>query len=387
MKKIKMIDTIVLTIPRDKYIIVDHNKFSPSTKGFFERPYYMLGSKSNFSCKQNPTKTEFLKGIYKPRLTITKRIRNGFIDIPLKIELSLPKLIFGNNFDELSDTDFSDIILKLRSTLEEMAIIIKDVDLIEAQVSSIHFSKNIALTDYSTCSMVIKELAKINLTARLDLDKTSFRNEGQVIHYHCNSYEIAIYDKIKDLEQAKVSEKRSIESDNLIQLNLFSDLKKIKPFEVLRIEIRLNTKNKIRQVLKSVNVNTELIFKNLFNLNISKKVINDFWQYIEKDISINSVDPESPSNLLETIVSGNKDIKYSKALKLLSVIMIAQEVGFRTLRNILNLNGKKNDYWYSLLKELRELNFPKDQKFQTITEISKSIRNFEPLSLKYYENI
>jgi len=266
-----------------------------------------------------------------------------------------------------------------------MGILIKDMDLIEAQVSTIHFSKNIVLTDYSTCSMVIKELAKINLTTRLDLDKTSFRNEGQVIHYHCNSYEIAIYDKIRDLEQTKVSEKRSIESDNLIQLNLFSDLKKIKPFEVLRVEIRLNTKNKIRQVLKSVDVNIELTFKNIFNPNISKKVINNFWQYIEKDISINSINIESPSNLLETIVSGNKDIKYSKALKLLSVIMIAQEVGFRTLRNILNLNGKKNDYWYSLLKELRELNFPKDQKFQTITEISKSIRNFEPLSLKYYQ--
>ncbi|MCL4386307.1 MAG: hypothetical protein M1326_08360 [Cyanobacteria bacterium] len=196
-----MIDTIVLTIPRDKYIILDHNKFSPSTKGFFESPYYTLGSKSNFSCKQNPNKEDLINGIYKPRLTITKRISKGLIDIPLKIELSLPKLLFGNNFDELSDTYFDEIIVKLRSTLEEMAIIIKDIDLIEASVSSVHYSKNIALTDYSTCSMVINELNKINLTKRLDIDKTSYRNEGQVIHYHCNSFEIAIYDKIKDLSQ------------------------------------------------------------------------------------------------------------------------------------------------------------------------------------------
>lgn len=48
-----MIDTIVLTIPKDKYIILDHEKFSPSTKGLFESPYYSLDSRSNFTCKQN----------------------------------------------------------------------------------------------------------------------------------------------------------------------------------------------------------------------------------------------------------------------------------------------------------------------------------------------
>ena len=128
-----MIDTIVLTIPEDKYTILDHDKFSPSTKGLFESPYYRLGSRSNFNCKQNPTKTELLKGIYRPRLTVTKRIRKGYFDIPLKIEFSIPKLIYGNNFDELSDTDFSDIILKLENPQRAIApgqsIVIYDGDI------------------------------------------------------------------------------------------------------------------------------------------------------------------------------------------------------------------------------------------------------------------
>lgn len=380
-----MIDTIVLTIPRSKYIILDHNRFEPSTKGLFEPPYYSLGARSNFSCKQNPTKKDFQSKIYKPRLTITKRLKDGSFDIPLKIELSLPKLIFGNNFDELEDKYFDDIILKLRSTLEEMGILINNMDLVNAQVSSVHYSKNIALTDYSTCSTVINELSKINLNLRMDLDKTSFRNEGQIIHYHCNSYEIAIYDKIKDLEQAKVSEKRSIEKGNIIQLNLLDDLDKLKPFEVLRIEVRLNTKNKIKQVLKSININAELTFKNLFSLDISKSVINYFWKEIEDNINIISAGLESPSRLLETIMSSN-NISCSKALKLLSLIILAQEVGFRTLRSILNLHGKKNYYWYSLLKELKELNFQDNKRYRAITEIAKSIENFEPLSLKYYQN-
>jgi hypothetical protein len=382
-----MIDTIVLTIPKDKYTILDHNKFDPSTIGLFESPYYRLGARGNFKCTQNSTKTELQKGIYKPRLTITKRIRKGFFDIPLKIEFSIPKIIYGNNFDEIQDNDFDNVIKILKIKLNEMGIIINNMDLINSQVSAIHFSKNIALTDYSTCSMIINELSKINLTKRLDLDKTSYRNEGQIIHYHCNSYEIVIYNKIKDLEQSRISEKRSIESDNLIQLNLFDNLKIEKPFEVLRIEVRLNTREKIKQVLKTVNITTEITFKNLFNKDISKNVVCYYWQNIESDINICSIDVKSPSNTLGMIINSNIGIKPSKALKLLSAIIIGQEVGFRTLRNILNLNGKNNDYWYKLLKELKEVTFPKGQKYQSIKEISKSIRSFAPLSLKYYQNV
>lgn len=382
-----MIDTVVLTIPKDKYIILDHDKFSPSTRGLFQNPYYPLGARSNFRCTQNPTKIELLNGIYKPRLTVTKRPRKGYFEIPLRIEFSIPKLIYGNNFDEIDENDFEFVIKTLKNILKDMAIEIEELNLINAKVSAIHFSKNIVLTDFSTCSMVINELAKINLTKRLDLNKTSYRNEGQIIHFHCNSYEIAIYDKITELEQAKISEKRSIESDNLIQLNLFNNIKTEKSFEVLRIEVRLNTRVKIRQVLKAININTEITFKNLFNNDICKRIINNFWQYIEKDMDIHSIDTRSSSNLLETIVSSNKGIKYSKALKLTCAIIIGQESGFRILRNILNLNGKKNDYWYSLKKELRELNFPKDQKYQSIKEVGNSIRNFKSLKLKYYQNV
>ena len=382
-----MIDTIVLTIPEDKYTILDHDKFSPSTKGLFESPYVRLGARSNFKCTQNPTKTELLKGIYKPRLTVTKRIRKGHFDIPLKIEFSIPKLIYGNNFDEIQENEFGLVIKTLQNLLKDMAIEIEETDIINATVSAIHFSKNIALTDYSTCSMVINELSKINLTKRLDLDKTSFRNEGQIIRYHCNSYEIVIYDKIKELEQSRISEKRSTESDNLIQLNLFDNIKTEKSFEVLRIEVRLNTRVKIRQVLKAININTEITFKNLFNNDTCKRIINNFWQYIEKDMDIHYIDTKSPSNLLETIINSNKGIKHSKALKLLAVIILGQEIGFRTLRNMLNLNGKKNECWYSLVRELRELNFPKNHKYQSIKEVGNSIRNFMPLKLKCYQDV
>src|SRR3989338_4836121 len=103
-----MIDTIVLTLKEGMFTIIDHSKFSPSTEGLFNpTSYYRLGGRSNMVCKQNPTPSELKNGIYNPRLTVTKRInRYNSFEVMMKIEFSVPKLLFGNNFDELDDADF-----------------------------------------------------------------------------------------------------------------------------------------------------------------------------------------------------------------------------------------------------------------------------------------
>jgi len=380
-----MIDTIVLTIPKSKYTIINYDRFSPSARGFFKRPYYNLGARNNFSCKQNPTKKDFLSGIYKPRLTVNKRVRKGGYVTPLRIEFSIPKLIFSNNFDEIQENDFELVIKKLKERLKDMEIQIEDSDLINANVSAIHFSKNIALTDYSSCSMVINDLAKINLTKRLDLNKTSFRNGGQIIYYHSNSYEIVIYNKIKDLEQAKVSEKRSLEKDNIIQLNLLDNLNKKRPFEVLRIEVRLNDRNKIKRLLKRLNIVLEPTFVNLFNQDISKDILTYFWDEIIKNTRFLSIDTREPFNLLEMIIKHNPNIKNSKALKLLASIIVMQNAGARNFRNLINSSSKNDRSWYSLMKEIKLLNLPMDSRYNSITKIGKLIRSFTPLKLKYYQ--
>ena len=119
-----MIDTIVLMLQADQFRIADHEKFSPSTRGLFEPPYYRLGGRGNFSCYQNPTADEFKKGIYKPRLTVTKRPIKGGFQVTLRIEFSIPKLIFGNNFDEVEDNHFAPVVDSLLKSLREMGIII-----------------------------------------------------------------------------------------------------------------------------------------------------------------------------------------------------------------------------------------------------------------------
>src|SRR5262249_9425762 len=102
-----MLDTVVLTLDRRQFEVLQPERFSPSAKGLLVPPYYPLGARGNFACVQNPTKADLQGGRYLPRLTLAKRkIPSGFA-LTLRIEFSAPKLVFGNNFDELESCDFA----------------------------------------------------------------------------------------------------------------------------------------------------------------------------------------------------------------------------------------------------------------------------------------
>ena len=238
-----MLDTVALTLDSRQFEILQPERFSPSAKGLLVAPYYPLGSRGNFACLQNPTKTDLKAGRYLPRLTLSKRKISAGFALTLRIEFSAPKLIFGNNFDELNSCDFYKVALALQERLGQMGVRVAKDTLRQARVSAIHYSKNIAFTDYTTCSMVMSELDLIDLTARLDLTRTDYRNKGHAIRYHANSFEVMFYDKLRDLEKARYSEKRAIERNYGAQLEMLNGRNSSpKPLEVLRIEVRLGTR-------------------------------------------------------------------------------------------------------------------------------------------------
>src|SRR3989304_7550593 len=142
-----MLDTVVLTLSKGMYYIKEPDRFEPSARLILDENSSM-GSRGYIPAKQNPTKRELQSGIYKPRLTLTNRFSHtGKREATLKVELSLPKLLFNNNFDELIDSDFEGVIQKLQIILKEMGVYAYKNSLITAPVSLVHFPKNIPLTD------------------------------------------------------------------------------------------------------------------------------------------------------------------------------------------------------------------------------------------------
>lgn len=362
-----MIDTVKLILDKGMYAIMDKSRFERDTMNAARGVYTMV---------QNPSKSTLLSGIYHPRLTLTHRFNSlGRSEDTLAIEFSVPKLLYGNNFDEVSGADFQKVIDTLKVRLKFMSVLVFEKVLTQAPVSSIHYSKNFVLTDGSIPYTYMKEIEKVNMTKRYDLDRTSFRNEGHGIKYHTNSFEVAFYDKLKDLEQAKISEKRSMEKDNGLQLNLFEELKTRSPFEVIRMEVRLNRRQKIRVVLKDLNFEGEPTFQTLYNQDLSQKVLMKYLSEIEQGYpSLLYYQRRSSQAFLSDFLVSNPETKMDKAIKALGLKTVIDDVGLRGLREILRKYGNRS--WYRLYKEARGIKMP--QSFNCFSILKNQLEKFQP---------
>jgi len=370
-----MIDTVILSLPN--YTITDHDKFTPSTRNIdFDR----FGGQAWIKYAQNPTEAEKLRDGYKPNLTITKRITNNGIIKPLKIQFSAPKLLFGNNFDELTENDFSEIIEKLELKLKDMGVLVFRSQLLKAKVTAIHFGKNIPFSDYTTSTSIIRELAKIDLTKKLDLTRTKFQNEGHSLQYYTNSFSVVFYDKMKDLQLPKG---RAVEKDRL-QLNIFDYLENKKSLEVLRLEVRLCTSQKIKRLFKDLNLPDDLTFEAVFKETTAKKVISHYWQEILSGLDLIRFSTVQPVDLLEGIIKSNK-LNLKTALSYFGALTLINDIGARKFRQVVN-DSYSDRTWQRLKKQLNGLQSPPEGKYKPFATISEVIDRFEPLKMKDLEN-
>lgn len=377
-----MIDTVVLTLKQNMFTILEPDWFSPSAKGLLDTSY-RLGGRSNIKCVQNPTPRELKSGIYKPRLTLTRRINRQYnSEITLKIELSVPKLLFGNNFDELENDDFYEAVVVLVQKLKDMGVEVSETSMATASVSAVHFSKNIVLTDGSMPYMYLKQLAKSNINKNLDTNQSDFRNEGHSFKYRTNSFEIAFYDKIKDLEQSKKSEKRAEEKDN--QLNLLVSLPIKKPFQVLRIEIRLNRRQKITQILKKIDKNFEPTFMNIFSQHTAKAVLLHYLREIEEAYPTLLKSEESThQGFFLSLLVDNPRIKLNHALKMMGLRLLLDEMGVRGFRQAIERFGIPA--WYSLNKQSKQLVLSRKTN-HIFSSLKEKIEVFAPLKLVDFQD-
>ena len=141
----------------------------------------------------------------------------------MKIELSLPKLFYGNNFQELKGKDFNPFIQKLSSTLIKWGLLLPLMHY-RRRLSQHPLLKEYCAHRWLNPISYINKIKEANIKLSLDTNQTDYRNEGHSYKWHCNSYEVVFYDKIKDLEKAKQSDKRAVEKDSAVQLNLFNQL-------------------------------------------------------------------------------------------------------------------------------------------------------------------
>lgn len=373
-----MIDTVCLLVPKNEL------RFLSGVSS------WDLYSKTEKYSKfvRNPSKTEKDTGNYFPRLTGYSR-RFGQ-DANVRIEFSAPKLIYLNNLDELEDKDFPQVIATLQERLKDMGVLASKSLLENASVSSVHFSRNLRIEDGYTVNYIISELNKSDLRKSFDFTRTRYINDGQSLYAHCNSHQMIIYDKVADLGKDK---KRSIDKDQTFyQKSLFAELtdknysEELR--EILRIEIRLNYKQKMNKVLKDIGYELNPKFKDVFNSEMSHKILNDYWNKLikERNLGLFSISLSFKEILQILLMSGNK-IGVKQAVYYLGLSALSKDGnGMRELRNIVTKKAHDRT-WYRIAKDVRVANelITKNKLRSWVKQIDEKLADYKPYKTKKYE--
>lgn len=362
-----MIDTVVINLPSNQYNVIEDLQYSATNrKGFYKRIF-------------NPTKEQKSKYGYLPRATEINAIRNGGYQTYLAIEFSIPKILHGNNFDEVADEDFPDIIDSLWSKILYLGIQIIDKSyLYKARVTNIHYSKNIILIDHSTPYHYISEFRKLDISKRYDIDERVYRNGGTAYRYHSNNFEMIFYDKLKDFEQIKVLDK-----DNYIQTNMFKEISKKEAFEVLRLELRLRGKRKIDQMLGKINITKlDLNFENLCKKEISQNLLLYVLEQMEAMYPrILNTGATSQKDFVIKLQLAHPKMSYPQILKYSAIYSLLSKLGVREYRELMAKHGNKK--WSQTKKSLGKLNLKSQEP--VFIFLKQQLHEFNPVSIENYK--
>jgi hypothetical protein len=373
-----MLDTVIITIRLEPFNILDNWRFEPSAEGIFDR--FSFGKFKK--CIQNATAEDKSKGIYKPRLTAYKRPDGVF----LKIEFSAPKLLFGNNLDELEENDFPQVLDKLYMVLLTMGVRIFRELLATAPVSALHPSKNIPLSGGYTSIFAIRELSKIDISRKFDIEMVKFRNGGEALQIYCNRHSLVFYDKKNDADKPA---KRAIDKDQTSQQKTLFNVLTNQKAELLRMELRFSKRTKLNEVLESLGCRKNPTFKEVFNKELCQKLLLSYWhKFFDGNMFL--FDTRNDTQLiLQSLLKGDSEIKIAKAIAVTGFIVLGKDdAGMRGFRNIAETYKPKTN-WTKLSKWIDGVNksIAAIPLHGFIKDIERELTEFKPYKVRKTANL
>ena len=143
---------------------------------------------------------------------------------------------------------------------------------------------------------------------------------------------------------------------------LLEEEQKEHPLSVLRYEVRLNGKKRIRKALSDANVSAPLTLKGLFKQDIARAVLSQTLDDILKKVPNCELLEERPLNLfIDILAKGGGNNRPRDVLAKLGFMVLADDIGdMRKFRNIIDSNFHK-DAWGRLSKAYSSSRPPKSQ--------------------------
>lgn len=377
-----MIDTIKIRLPLKTEKLINDGEFKPIslTEVYSFRPQKYV--RTFF----NPGKNLYSGTKYTPTYIGEKIIANDGTGVRycLGIEVSLPKLMFGNNVEELSPgkDSLKSIVSALRKAISrDVGLKYTEEEILSSGVAKLHIGKNFRFDDPGAPTVIVNAIRKSRADRICDNNETKYENNGYSFRFHTNKRETIYYDKKSDLLQSLKSPKRAIdntttddirEEDSPIHELLLDNFS-----GVLRLEVRLNDRKHIRKAFPPIS--DDLSFKNVFlNANIMQ-CLQEEWQKTTNNVSMIQLGRNDVLSIFEAIAadrfSNNYSLRDSLAIAAAADIINAMSLDY--LRRLVEKYYGKTE-WNRLKKKLIN---PESRRSSYFKKVEKELQEYHPIRL------
>lgn len=375
-----MIDTIAFDLCPSSFRIVRPDLFCPNAKVLDKKPDELWDTRIFPRSVFNNSKDK-----YYPKVSLYEHTQTGERRIYLKVECSVSKLLKGENFFSLPSNAREKFASVMAETLRVMGVETTEESILSAPVNKLHIAHNMLIP--VSVQMVLADLYRTLQRADMDIQKTDYRNGGSILHFHYDSYELAFYDKVADMEHLQHCPKRAVCCDKYPEIPVYKQYLEDKLFNVLRMELRMNTPKAIQKFWYPCTENEDTLQKiriqklsvgDCFNIQPIKDVLVGEWNKLEQKVCQLPVFRRSPTDLYEEIVHRNSDVTDKKRNLLIPVVMMLASESVVSVRQTLEKQyGKEKAK--RIIKEALSLDIPR-YKPNYVAYIGKELKKFTPLT-------
>ncbi len=214
------------------------------------------------------------QGLYTPKYWIEEDVvipSNTFF----YIECSLPKLHWGQNITEPTDTDLEPIVASLRAFLREIEVYVSTGQILNATPTLVAVGKNIDLTRFCSVDLTLKALSPFDFkpkTKHRFIDFLDCEHGGRQIIFSKKEETLKLYNKLSEVANNAITDKEKAVRQAVEKQRYRSEA--IYVNEMLRTELTLKTRRKIENRFKKyLPTGQEVNFQNLFKKSIWDKLL------------------------------------------------------------------------------------------------------------------
>jgi len=349
-------DTVVLLVNLHDFKITDPFKFDPVANDIHSKKYRYS------SYRNNPPKNQ-----YGPQMTIMVQPNQKIV---LKIQVSVPKLLYGSNIYQTDPNDEDQFYYELkRSALKQGVNILAPIGNLE--VIGFDPCINIELTLGCTAETAIRYIYHGYCTKLYSFDKRDFRDQGHAVYLHTGNWNFVFYDKVADI--LKPSGQR-VDKESKRDNPLFEQFKHK---QILRLELHARDRRKLKKTIQAIYPNIEIVtLKVLFNEYIWKRLLREF--FIDQVLIHNKITftlDDNPFVWMTKIRQDQPSITEAKILELLALVYLMKDPeGLKVYRRDLE-RRKGLRIWQRTMEKIKYLNqlvLVRDY-FQFIHDIDKAL--------------